>query len=55
MTLPPVCQPPVGRTIFVFNNIASDVFHRGLAFAALPLCLFPGIATGLPNAIAGGR
>jgi C4-dicarboxylate transporter DctM subunit len=59
-------HPPVGLNIFVIKNIApdiplSDVIRGvmpfvGLMFVAvLLLCLFPGIATGLPDMIMGAK
>ncbi len=57
-------HPPVGLNIFVIKNIAPDISLReviwgvmpflGLMFVALLLlCLFPGIATALPDTIMG--
>ena len=57
-------HPPVGLNIFVIKNIAPDIPLRdviwgvmpflGLMFAAILLmCLFPGIATGLPDLVMG--
>ena len=57
-------HPPVGLNIFVIKNIAPDIALRdiiwgvipfvGLMFAAIVLiCLFPGIAVWLPNAVMG--
>ena len=57
-------HPPVGLNIFVIKNIAPDIPLKdviygvlpflGLMFAAIILmCLFPGIATGLPDLIMG--
>ncbi len=59
-------HPPVGLNIFVIKNIAPDIPLReviwgvmpflGLMFVAvLLLCVFPGIATGLPTAIMGAK
>ena len=57
-------HPPVGLNIFVIKNIAPDIPLKdviwgvmpfvGLMFAAIILlCVFPGIATGLPDALMG--
>ena len=57
-------HPPVGLNIFVIRNIAPEIPLReviwgvmpfvGLMFFAVILCcLFPGIATALPNAVMG--
>ncbi|MES2257551.1 MAG: TRAP transporter large permease [Pseudomonadota bacterium] len=57
-------HPPVGLNIFVIKNIAPDIplkeviwgvmpFVALMFFAVILLCMFPGIATGLPNAIMG--
>jgi tripartite ATP-independent transporter DctM subunit len=59
-------HPPVGLNIFVIKNIAPDIPLRDVIYGVLPfvvlmfiavvlLCLFPGIATGLPDAIMGTR
>ncbi len=59
-------HPPVGLNIFVIKNIAPDIPLRDVIYGVMPfvalmfvavvlLCLFPGIATGLPDAIMGGR
>jgi len=57
-------HPPVGLNIFVIKNIAPDIPLKdiiwgvipfvGLMFAAIVLiCVFPGIAVWLPNAVMG--
>jgi len=57
-------HPPVGLNIFVIKNIAPDIPLRDVIWGVMPfvvlmfaavvlLCLFPGIATGLPDAIMG--
>ena len=57
-------HPPVGLNIFVIKNIAPDIPLKeviwgvlpfvGLMFAAvLLMCVFPGIATGLPDLVMG--
>jgi C4-dicarboxylate transporter DctM subunit len=59
-------HPPVGLNIFVIKNIAPDIPLRDVIYGVMPfvalmfvavvlLCLFPGIATGLPDAIMGAR
>jgi TRAP-type C4-dicarboxylate transport system permease large subunit len=59
-------HPPVGLNIFVIKNIAPDIPLRDVIYGVMPfvvlmfiavvlLCLFPGIATGLPDAIMGTR
>ncbi|WP_163268903.1 TRAP transporter large permease [Chelativorans alearense] len=56
--------PPIGLNLFVINAIAPDVPTRDILWGALPyvlamflailiLCLFPGIATWLPNQMMG--
>jgi C4-dicarboxylate transporter DctM subunit len=58
-------HPPVGLNIFVIKNIAPDIPLRDVILGVMPfvglmfvavvlLCLFPGIATGLPDAMMGG-
>ena len=53
-------HPPVGLNIFVIKNIAPDISLSQIIWGVLPfvvlmfvavllICLFPGIATGLPN------
>ena len=57
-------HPPVGLNIFVIKNIAPDIPLRDIiwgvipfvglmVFAVLLICLFPGIATWLPDAVFG--
>jgi C4-dicarboxylate transporter, DctM subunit len=57
-------HPPVGLNIFVIKNIAPDIALKdviwgvmpflGLMFVAIVLmCVFPGIATGLPDLVMG--
>ena len=57
-------HPPVGLNLFVIKNIAPDIALRDIVWGVLPfvllmflavlmICLFPGIATALPNWIMG--
>lgn len=57
-------SPPVGLNLFVLNAIAPDVPTKDILWGALPyvlvmfvgiliLCMFPGIATGLPDMVMG--
>ena len=57
-------HPPVGLNIFVIKNIAPDIPLKDVIFGVLPflglmfvaiilMCVFPGIATGLPDLIMG--
>lgn len=57
-------SPPVGLNLFVLNAIAPDVPTKDILWGALPyvlvmfvgiliLCMFPGIATGLPDLVMG--
>jgi TRAP-type C4-dicarboxylate transport system permease large subunit len=59
-------HPPVGLNIFVIRNIAPDIplgeviwgimpFVGLMIFAVILLCIFPQIATWLPDAIMGPR
>jgi tripartite ATP-independent transporter DctM subunit len=59
-------HPPVGLNIFVIKNIAPDIPLRDVIWGVMPfvalmlaavvlLCVFPGIATGLPNIIMGAK
>jgi TRAP-type C4-dicarboxylate transport system permease large subunit len=59
-------HPPVGLNIFVIKNIAPDIPLRDVIWGVMPflllmvaavilLCIFPGIATGLPDMIMGAR
>ena len=58
-------SPPVGLNLYVINGIAPDISLKTILVGSLPyvvcmviaiilLCLFPGIATWLPNAVMGG-
>ncbi|SPE28033.1 C4-dicarboxylate transport system permease, large subunit [Burkholderiales bacterium] len=57
-------HPPVGLNIFVIKNVAPDISLKELVYGVLPfvgliigavllICLFPSIATWLPNAVFG--
>ncbi|MGJ8531195.1 MAG: TRAP transporter large permease [Alphaproteobacteria bacterium] len=57
-------SPPVGLNLYVINGIAPDISLRTILMGSLPfvacmllaivlLCLFPGIATWLPEAVMG--
>jgi C4-dicarboxylate transporter, DctM subunit len=57
-------HPPVGLNIFVINKIAPDIGLKDIVWGTLPfvglmivaiviLCVFPEIATGLPNLVYG--
>jgi TRAP-type C4-dicarboxylate transport system permease large subunit len=57
-------HPPVGLNLFVIKNIAPDIplsevikgtipFLALMFLAVILLCVFPGIATGLPDIIMG--
>jgi len=57
-------HPPVGLNIFVIKNIAPDIslsqiiwgvlpFVALMLFAVVLICVFPGIATALPDAVMG--
>jgi len=59
-------HPPVGLNIFVIKNIAPDIPLRDVIWGVAPfvvlmfvavvlLCLFPGIATGLPDMMMGAK
>ena len=59
-------HPPVGLNIFVIKNIAPDIPLKDVIWGVMPfvglmfvavilLCLFPGIATSLPNALMGAK
>ena len=59
-------HPPVGLNIFVIKNIAPDIPLRDVIWGVLPflllmvaavilLCIFPAIATGLPDMIMGAK
>jgi TRAP-type C4-dicarboxylate transport system permease large subunit len=58
-------HPPVGLNIFVIKNIAPDIALGDIVWGVLPfvvlmllavvtICLLPGIATALPDAIMRG-
>jgi len=57
-------HPPVGLNIFVIKNIAPDIPLSDIIWGVLPfvllmflavvlICIFPGISTGLPDAVMG--
>ncbi|MGR3460689.1 MAG: TRAP transporter large permease [Roseovarius sp.] len=57
-------SPPVGLNLYVINGIAPDIKLKTILYGSLPyvgcmilaiilLCLFPGLATWLPNAVMG--
>ncbi len=57
-------HPPVGLNIFVIKNIAPDIALKDIIWGVVPfvvlmllavvlICVFPGIATGLPDAVMG--
>jgi len=57
-------HPPVGLNIFVIKNIAPDIALRDIIWGVIPfvglmfvavvlICVFPGIAVWLPNAVMG--
>jgi TRAP-type C4-dicarboxylate transport system permease large subunit len=57
-------HPPVGLNIFVIKNIAPDIPLKDVIWGVTPflllmvaavvlLCMFPGIATGLPDMVMG--
>ena len=57
-------SPPVGLNLYVINGIAPDISLRTILTGSLPfvacmviaivlLCLFPGLATWLPDAVMG--
>ena len=57
-------HPPVGLNIFVIKNIAPDIPLKDVIWGVMPfvglmfvaiilLCVFPGIATGLPDVLMG--
>jgi TRAP-type C4-dicarboxylate transport system permease large subunit len=59
-------HPPVGLNIFVIKNIAPDIPLKDVIWGVFPflllmlvavvlLCLFPAIATGLPDMIMGAK
>lgn len=59
-------HPPVGLNIFVIKNVAPDIPLKDVVWGVMPfvalmllavllLCLFPGIATWLPNTVMGAK
>ena len=59
-------HPPVGLNIFVIKNVAPDIPLKDVIWGVMPfvglmifsvvlLCLFPGIATWLPDLVMGGK
>jgi TRAP-type C4-dicarboxylate transport system permease large subunit len=59
-------HPPVGLNIFVIKNIAPDIPLKEVIYGVFPfvllmtgavllLCLFPGIATALPDLVMGRK
>jgi tripartite ATP-independent transporter DctM subunit len=59
-------SPPVGLNLYVINGIAPDISLKTILMGSLPyvgcmvlaillLCVFPGIATWLPDAVMGAR
>ena len=59
-------HPPVGLNIFVIKNVAPDIPLKDVIWGVMPfvvlmfaavfmLCLFPGIATALPNLVMGSK
>lgn len=59
-------HPPVGLNIFVIKNVAPDIPLKDVIWGVMPfvglmfgavflLCLFPGIATGLPDLVMGAK
>jgi tripartite ATP-independent transporter DctM subunit len=57
-------HPPVGLNIFVIKNIAPDISLKEIIWGVIPfvvlmllavvlICVFPGIATGLPDMVLG--
>jgi TRAP-type C4-dicarboxylate transport system permease large subunit len=59
-------HPPVGLNIFVIKNIAPDIPLRDVVWGVMPfvvlmmvavvvLCIFPGIATWLADAVMGTK
>jgi tripartite ATP-independent transporter DctM subunit len=58
-------SPPVGLNLYVINGIAPDISLKTILQGSIPfvlcmvlaivlLCLFPGLATWLPNTVMGG-
>ena len=59
-------HPPVGLNIFVIKNVAPDIPLKDVIWGVMPfvglmfgavflLCMFPGIATGLPDLVMGAK
>ena len=59
-------HPPVGLNIFVIKNVAPDISLKEVIWGVMPfvglmflavflLCMFPGIATGLPDLAMGAK
>jgi tripartite ATP-independent transporter DctM subunit len=59
-------HPPVGLNIFVIKNIAPDIALRDIIWGVMPfvglmlfavvlICIFPSIATALPDAVMGAQ
>jgi len=59
-------HPPVGLNIFVIKNVAPDIPLKDVVWGVMPfvglmvaavvlVCLLPGIATWLPDAVMGVR
>jgi TRAP-type C4-dicarboxylate transport system permease large subunit len=59
-------SPPVGLNLYVINGIAPDIKLKTILYGSLPyvgcmvlaiilLCLFPGIATWLPDLVMGAE
>ena len=57
-------SPPVGLNLYVINDIAPDIKLKTILVGSIPyvlcmvvgiiiLCLFPWLATGLPNIVVG--
>ncbi len=57
-------HPPVGLNLFVIKNIAPDISLRDIIWGVMPfvglmllsvvlICIFPGIATQLPDQVMG--
>jgi TRAP-type C4-dicarboxylate transport system permease large subunit len=57
-------HPPVGLNIFVIKNIAPDIALSDIIWGVMPfvvlmllavllICIYPGIATGLPDWVMG--
>ncbi|MBL8482819.1 MAG: TRAP transporter large permease subunit, partial [Rhodocyclaceae bacterium] len=59
-------HPPVGLNIFVIKNVAPDIPLKDVIWGVMPfvglmvasvvlMCLFPGIATALPDMLLGAK